>query len=125
MAKASDPRVLVLVTLRLGAVVPADDVARRSGVAASMVDALLGELEGSGLARSRQGRVSGWMLTADGRAECHRLVRDEAASEEVALLGAYRGFLGVNQRLIDACTAWQLRTVDGVEVPNDHADQVA
>ncbi len=122
MAKASDPRVLVLVTLRLGAVVPAADVARRSGVPAPSVDALLGELEGSGLARSREGRISGWMLTADGRAECHRLVRDEAASEEVELLGAYRGFLGVNQRLIDACTAWQLRTVDGLEVPNDHAD---
>jgi hypothetical protein len=122
VAKASDPRVLVLVTLRLGAVVPAAEVARRSGVPTQLVEALLGELEGSGQARSRQGRVSGWMLTGDGRAECHRLVRDEAASDEMALDAAYRGFLGVNQRLIDTCTAWQLRTVDGVEVPNDHAD---
>ncbi len=122
MTKASDPRVLVLVTLRLGAVVPAEEVERRSGVSRATMTGVLDDLEASGLARSRAGRVPGWMLTAGGRAECERRVRDEAASEDAALRAAYRDFLGVNQRLIDACTAWQLRTVDGVEVPNDHTD---
>ena len=54
--------------------------------------------------------MSGWMLTPEGRAECHRLVRDEAEPHEGALRRSYQGFLAVNQRLIDACTAWQLRT---------------
>jgi hypothetical protein len=122
VAKASDPRVLVLVALRLGAVVPVEDIGRRSGLPTGTVVPLLDDLAASGLARARQGRVAGWMLTPEGRSECHRQVRAEAAGVDGPLLGSYRRFLSVNQRLIDACTAWQLRTVDGHEVPNDHTD---
>ncbi len=38
------------------------------------------------------------------------------------MAGAYGRFLAVNQPLLDACTDWQLRTVDGRRVVNDHAD---
>ena len=122
MATASDPRVLVLVALRLASILPIEAVVERSGLGAAQVHDELSGLEADGLARQREGRVSGWMLTPEGRAECHRLVRDEAEPHEIALHRCYQGFLGVNQRLIDACTAWQLRTVDGLEVANDHAD---
>ncbi len=123
MATASDPRVLVLVALRLASILPTESVVERSGLSAARVDDELAGLEAAGLARHRQGRVSGWMLSAEGRARCHDLVAAEADGEvRLAVSEAYGRFLGVNQRLIDACTAWQLRTVDGAEVPNDHAD---
>ncbi len=122
MAKASDPRLRVLVALRLGALVPAAEVAGRAGVAPEVAEAILRDLGDAGLARSRQGRTAGWMLTAEGRDECHRLVQGEAADVEEAIRDAYRRFLGVNQRLIDACTDFQLRLVDGEHIPNDHTD---
>ena len=124
MATPSEPRALVLVTLRLGSLLETTTVASRSGLDPAAVDALLADLEAQGLARHRDGRVSGWMLTAPGRDETQARVAAETDQPGVrsGVDAGYRRFLEVNQRLIDACTAWQLRTVDGAEVPNDHLD---
>jgi len=126
MAMPSDPRVLVLVTLRLGSLLEAPAVAARSGLEPASVDTLLADLGAQGLVRHRDGRVSGWMLTGPGRAETQARVAAEADQPGVrsTVEAGYQRFLAVNQRLIDACTAWQLRTVDGVEGPNDHLDPV-
>jgi hypothetical protein len=35
---------------------------------------------------------------------------------------AYDRFLVLNPELLDLCSAWHLRTVDGVAASNDHAD---
>ena len=35
---------------------------------------------------------------------------------------AYTDFLPLNPELLDLCTAWQLRSVDGVATMNDHRD---
>jgi hypothetical protein len=35
---------------------------------------------------------------------------------------AYRQFLLLNTRLLEVCTEWQLRDVDGVSTVNDHSD---
>lgn len=37
---------------------------------------------------------------------------------------AYDGFLVLNPELLDLCTAWQTRSIDGVLTTNDHTDAV-
>jgi hypothetical protein len=64
------------------------------------------------------------MLLGPGRdAVADRLAAElEGAGTRAQVTDAYRRFLTVNQGLLDLCTRWQVRTVDGVEVPNDHTD---
>jgi hypothetical protein len=120
----SDPTTRVLVALRLRPLLEVAAVAERTGLAVERVEAEVTALADAGLARHRQGRVTGWMLTAEGRDRCHQQVAAELVDPQVGrVVGqAYDRFLAVNQRLIDACTAWQLRSVDGVDQPNDHLD---
>jgi hypothetical protein len=69
-------------------------------------------LAADGLVQRRDGRVSGWSLTTEGRAEHTTLVRaelDEAAARP-AVKDAYHRFLTLNPELLATCTAWQLRT---------------
>jgi hypothetical protein len=73
----------------------------------------------------RDGRLSGWSLTPEGRAAHAGLVRAEvdAAGCLEPLDAAYRGFLKLNGDMLALCTDWQLRPVEGGEqVPNDHSD---
>lgn len=44
------------------------------------------------------------------------------AGARAAVTAAYHRFLELNPELLDLCTAWQLRTVDGVTTVNDHDD---
>jgi hypothetical protein len=72
----------------------------------------------------RDGKVSGWSLTAEGR-KLHQelIVTDvDVSGCRDEITGAYRSFLAVNSPLLEACTAWQLRSVGGRQVPNDHSD---
>lgn len=123
-AGGSDPTTRVLVALRLRPLLDAAAVAERAGLAAERVEAELAALGDAGLARRRDGRVSGWMLTAEGRDRCHQQVAAEVSDPRVRhqVRQGYDRFLEVNQPLIEACTAWQLRPVDGVDQPNDHLD---
>ncbi len=110
MAHRSEPRFLVLHGLRL----------KGFAEAGSALQALAGE----GLVSRREGRISGWSLTPDGRNEHRRLVADELdASEAKAVVDdAYRRFLALNPELLAACTAWQLRPDGDSQVVNDHSD---
>ncbi|HEY8491536.1 MAG TPA: MarR family transcriptional regulator [Dehalococcoidia bacterium] len=47
-------------------------------------------------------------------------MRDEARQRGV--LATYRRFLRLNPRVLELASRWQVRTEDGREVPNDHAD---
>ena len=46
----------------------------------------------------------------------------ETAGTRTVVAAAYDGFLVLNPELLDLCTAWQLRSVDGVVTLNDHSD---
>jgi hypothetical protein len=46
------------------------------------------------------------------------------AGTRTVVAEAYDGFLVLNPELLELCTAWQLRSVDGVVTPNDHTDPV-
>ena len=124
MAHSSDPTFLVLHALRLKGFVAAPAVGELSGLDESDVSTRLDALSGDGLAAYREGRLSGWSLTPAGRSRHAELIAEElaAAECEAGVDGGYRTFLEVNQQLLGVCTDWQLRTVDGAQVVNDHSD---
>ncbi len=124
MAHPSDRALQVLHTVRLKGFADAEPVAAASGVP---VDGVVTELERArdeGLASRREGRISGWSLTPDGRARVAQLVQAEldASGAAPVVERAYRGFLSVNKDLLGVCTDWQLRVVNGQQVANDHSD---
>jgi hypothetical protein len=124
MPSPSDPDLLVLLGLRLRSFAPAAAVAETAGLAEADTEARLQLLAQGGLARFRDGRTTGWMPTPEGRTEGEaRLAAElDATGTRAAVDGAYRRFLTINQRMLDVCTDWQLRPVDGEQVVNDHTD---
>jgi hypothetical protein len=120
-ARLTDQRLLVLHTLRLRGFVDSDTVAHRTGVDAVTVADILEQARTGGHVVERSGRISGWILTPDGRAAHAGLLADELAERgcrsEVEL--ANESFLALNEPFKQICTRWQLRP-DGS--PNDHGD---
>lgn len=124
MARPSDQRLLLVHTLRLKGFVTAEAVAEASGAADDDVAAVLAELEAAGLARYREGRMTGWMLTPEGRTKGERLLGEEleAAGLRDMVSRAYDSFLQLNKDMLGLCTDWQMRDVDGEQKVNDHED---
>ena len=124
MTYESDNDLLVVHALRLKGFAPADELAEVAGVPVDQVEAALASLAEAELARYREGRVTGWMLTADGRTHGEALLSAEldAAGCREALHACYGGFLECNQDFLVVCTDWQTVEVDGERVPNDHTD---
>jgi DNA-binding MarR family transcriptional regulator len=120
----SEPRFLVLHGLRLKGFAEAAPVAEAAGLDAAEVEDHLRALAGEGLVSRRDGRVSGWSLTSDGRAEHRRLVSEEldVSGAKAVVDDAYRRFLALNPELLAVCTAWQLRPEGDASVVNDHGD---
>jgi hypothetical protein len=121
MAHASDPRFLVLHAVRLKGFADDDVVAQRVGFDPAEY---LAALAADGLVLKREGRLSGWTATPDGRAHDAKLVADElnAAACRPQVESAYQRFLAINQEMLACCTQWQVRTVGGTDAPNDHSD---
>lgn len=112
---------LVLHTLRLKMFAATDVIASTTGVASSKVTATLGRLAEGGLARHREGAITGWQLTPDGKARHTEALAAETTSDpggRAVIDAEYRRFLGLNGELLAVCTDWQLRDGD----VNDHSD---
>lgn len=124
MPHRSAADLLVLLALRLRGFAEADELVARTGLPRPEVLDRLATLERDGLARHRAGRVSGWTLTAAGRATGERLLADEldAVDGRGAVTEAYHRFLAHNAEMLAVCTAWQMREIDGRQVVNDHSD---
>ena len=124
MALASSPRLLALHTLRLRGVAEPDDVAAYVDGDPEELRVELEGLEEQGLVTRRRGRFPGYALTPEGRTLGERLLADEldANSLRPRLEAAYEEFLQFNRQLLAVCTEWQLRTVGGETVANDHTD---
>jgi hypothetical protein len=120
----SDPRVLVLHGLRLKGFAPTETVADTVGIDAGRVGKQLAVLLAEGLVRQRDGRVSGFSLTAAGRVEHERLLAEEldGAGMRATVEHCYGRFLDQNEELLELCTAWQVRELDGAPAVNDHSD---
>ena len=126
MSHPSTLRVLVLHGVRLKGLAEPATVAALWGLDEGDVTVELKGLADDGFVRRRDGRVSGWQLTVDGRVEdvAQLAAELDAAGVRGSVEDAYRRFLGLNPKLLSACTAWQLKSGDHGQRVNDHTDPV-
>jgi DNA-binding MarR family transcriptional regulator len=120
----STQQFLVLHGVRLKGFAEPDALATLWELDESDVANELKKLADAALVSHREGRVSGWSLTPEGRARHAALAAEEldAADAREAVKAAYEEFLGVNPDLLGACTAWQLKSVGNAQVVNEHDD---
>jgi DNA-binding MarR family transcriptional regulator len=115
---------LVLHGVRLMGFAEAAAVAELWQLDEAAVAAELKELAADGFVQRRDGRVSGWSLTPEGRVEHASAVAAELdeAGTRADVQAAHREFSQVNPELLATCTAWQLRPTDAGQTVNDHLD---
>ncbi len=118
------PDLLVLHTLRCIGFAGTARIAKAAGLGESDVESELIDLAVAGLVTHLPGEFGGWGLTDAGRAaDAERITGElETAAARPALTATFQDFLVLNPELLDLCTAWQLRSVDGVMIANDHSD---
>jgi hypothetical protein len=121
---ATSADLLALHTLRCVGFVGLARVAEATGLSESDVESELIDLAVAGLVTYSPGDFGGWGLTEAGRVEDAKRISAEldTAGTRTTVLEAYDDFLVLNPELLDLCTAWQIRFVDGVAIPNDHTD---
>src|SRR5438045_309241 len=121
MADGSDTRLLVLHALRLKGFAEAGDVAALARLDAAVVDTQLEQLKAEELVIYREGRLTGWALTAAGRhaQEAALQAELEGCGARDAVFDAYKRFLDLNNDLLGVCTAWQMKDETTI---NDHLD---
>ncbi len=124
MAFSSEAELCVIHALRVKGFVDTPAIVEVTGLLEPEVLGFLQAFKESEEVRHREGKMSGWMLTPQGRARGQAMVSEllEAAGIRDQVATAYQSFLAVNQGFLALCTDWQLRTVDGEQVVNDHAD---
>lgn len=125
MNEHPDPDFIVLHTLRCSGAASTERLAASVGplTSADTEDTLLG-LAARGLVTHDRGVFGGWRLTAAGHdADAEwiavELTRADARTDVHA---AYGDFLDLNQRTLDICSAWQVRSFEPL-VLNDHTDR--
>jgi hypothetical protein len=125
MSQPSDARLLVLLGLRLKGFAGPDAVSEVTGLDS---DAVTGELEratADELVMYRDGaHVSGYALTPAGRTHGEALLAAEldGTGTRGVVAGAYERFMHLNGDMLQLCTDWQVRELDGEQVLNDHGD---
>lgn len=114
----------VVHALRLKSFADTDIVAEAAGVDPSTAKTVLDGLAEAERVKYREGRMTGWMLMPAGRAHGEALLAAQldGAGKRADLDAIYRRFLEHNQPFLSLCTDWQVRMIDGEQVPNDHAD---
>jgi hypothetical protein len=122
----SAPELLALHAVRLKGMADDDEVAARFHLDLELAREYLLDFEAFGwITRVEFAGTTGWTLTESGRAENERQLAQELAAADAvsSVRHAYTAFLPHNDRLLRACTDWQLRPngADPIAV-NDHAD---
>ncbi|MFE1322246.1 transcriptional regulator [Kitasatospora phosalacinea] len=123
-ASAPDAALLALHALRCAGAVSVARIAAITGLDRSDAESELIDLGIDGLVTRLPGDPPVWSLTGAGRAAgAERIAGElESARARGRVTAAYERFMVLNPELLDLCTAWQLRPVDGVPGVNDHAD---
>jgi hypothetical protein len=124
MAHESEPDLLILHALRLKGFAEPADVSDATNLAESDAAEKLTAFRDRELVKRRDGRVSGFLLLPAGK-ELHAtlLEVDLATADCLAQIEAcYSAFLDYNETFKQLCGDWQLRTVGGAQVANDHLD---
>lgn len=126
MTHVSSSSLLALHAIRLGGFVDTAAVADRYRIPVGLAESHVRDFRASGwITRYSFGSDAGWSLTESGRRENERVLGEELAAcgAKVLVEAIYRDFLPLNERLVKACTAWQLTTgADGRMHENDHSD---
>jgi hypothetical protein len=121
---ATDTGLLVLHTLRCAGNAGLARVATATGLGEPDVESELIDLAVAGRVAHMAGDFGGWGLTDTGRVVDAEWITDEleSAGARTAMTAAFDSFLVLNPELLDLCTAWQLRSIDGVMTANNHSD---
>ena len=121
----SEPRFSVAHALRVKGFAEGPMVAEATGHPLDQTLAVLDELAAAELIKRRDRGITGWSLTPEGRDAHAQWLDDEraAAGCEAQIASGYDAFLERNETFKVVCTDWQLRSVDGQPVPNDHSDE--
>ncbi|MFI5490681.1 transcriptional regulator [Micromonospora echinaurantiaca] len=116
---------LVLHALRCIGFAELSRVADAAGLPEAEAESQLIDLAVAGLVTRTPGGFGGWGLMEAGRVEDTRRITGEldATGARDAVAAAYEKFMVLNPELLDLCSAWHLRTVDGVVASNDHSDR--
>lgn len=110
----------ILVTLLARGPLTRAQVRPGTGLAAATVERALADLlRSEAIAEGAGGRLA---LTDEGRSRARAAAARDGRdlAEEVRRLHA--GFLPLDRRVKEAVTRWQIRSIGGVDVPNDHRD---
>jgi hypothetical protein len=115
---------LVLHALRCIGFAALPRVAEATALPEADAESELIDLAVAGLVTRVPGEFGGWGLTDAGRAaDAERITAElDTAGARAAVTAAFDDFSELNPELLDLCTAWQMRTVDGTSTPNDHSD---
>ncbi|MFI6426439.1 transcriptional regulator [Promicromonospora sp. NPDC050880] len=124
--RSSQPELLVLHSVRIQGMADDGAVAERFGLDEAGTHEILLDDEAYGwVSHAAFAGTSGWSMTERGRAEDDRRLAEELAESGArpAVESAHERFGPLNDRLLQACTDWQLRA-NGDErlVPNTHTD---
>ncbi|WP_052852651.1 hypothetical protein [Streptomyces avicenniae] len=122
--RPTDPGLWVLHALRCAGASSLGRVRAFTGLDGPDAESELIDLGAAGLVTRTPGAMPFWALTDAGRAaDAERVTAElDAADARRAVHAAFARFLVLNPELLDLCTAWQLRRVDGVMTANDHGD---
>lgn len=124
MDRATDTEFVVLHALRLKGFAETDTIAVSIERPVDAVAEILDRLAAAGMVLRRDGRVSGWALTSQGkeRHACEVAAVMAVPDRRARLQAAYERFLPLNPRALAVCTDWQMQAVNGRPVLNDHDD---
>ncbi len=123
-AHVPDAALLVLHALRCAGTVSVARLRAITELDESDAESELIDLGADGLVSRLSGDMPVWSLTDAGRAADAERITDELESARARerVTATYERFMVLNPELLDLCTAWQLRSVDGVMSVNDHGD---
>ncbi|MCP3988961.1 MAG: transcriptional regulator [Actinomycetia bacterium] len=122
----SEYELLAMHGLRLRGLAEAVVVADLIDEPSLLIHVALRSLAERGLVVYRVGHRSGWTLTPAGMEEHKRLLAAELdrTGKREPFTHCYQVFVPLNVRFLQLCTRWQVRSLDGAKVLNDHGDQV-
>ena len=123
-AHRSEPDLLVLHALRCGGAATTERLESTLGALfTDDVEGLLLDFAAQGLVAHGGGAFGGWRLTDAGRAADAERIGSELdrTGARPVVQAACDGFLPLNQRTLDVCSQWQVRSLQPM-VLNDHTD---
>ena len=122
MAHASDPALLVLLGLRVKGFTSVDGLDEVIGIGPDKISTHLKDFRNKELVLFREGRMTGWSLSAAGRAQGEQWLAAElkAAGVRPTVQQSYRMFLSLNPEMLGLCNEWQMSDSGTL---NDHSNQ--